>query len=211
MTNVLYITAHPLNGSESYSISAGEAFIEAYRMINPRSEIHHLDLYKVGIPSLDADILNARSKLEWGSELEQLPEIERSKLARLDELVDQFIQADKYVFVNPMWNFSYPPVMKAYIDAITVAGKTFSYTRNVPIGLLQNKRALHIQASGWVYSTGPDAGDEAGHRHLKSIMRFIGVTDLQALFIEGHDQYRDRSKEIKEEGMKQARALAATF
>ncbi|GGD53038.1 FMN-dependent NADH-azoreductase [Paenibacillus nasutitermitis] len=211
MTSVLYITAHPLNGSESFSISAGETFIDAYRTVNPDCEIIHLDLYKADVPSLDADILRGWGKLEEGMELEQLPEIERTKIVQLDKLVDQFIQADKYVFVNPMWNFSYPPVMKAYIDAITVAGKTFSYTRNGPIGLLQNKKVLHIQASGWVYTEGPDVEDEVSHRHLKSIMRFIGITDLHALFIEGHDQYRDRRNEIKEEGIKRARELAATF
>ncbi|WP_214627020.1 FMN-dependent NADH-azoreductase [Paenibacillus agaridevorans] len=211
MTTVLYITAHPQNGSESYSISAGEAFIDEYRMVNPGCEIIHLDLYKADVPSLDADIINGRSRLKEGVELEQLPEVERSKIVRLDKLISQFIQADKYIFVNPMWNFSYPPVMKAYIDAITVAGKTFSYTKNGPIGLLQNKKVLHIQASGWVYSEGPDVEEEMSHRHLKSIMRFIGITDLHALFIEGHDQYRDRAKAIKAEGLKRARELAATF
>ncbi|WP_248924496.1 FMN-dependent NADH-azoreductase [Paenibacillus hamazuiensis] len=211
MTTVLYITAHPLNEEQSCSMAAGRAFIETYRSMNPGHEIVHLDLYKAGVPAIDADILNGWNQLQEGAEEEQLHETKRSKIAKLSELADQFVQADKYVFANPMWNFSYPPVMKAYIDAITVAGKTFSYTRNGPVGLLQNKKALHIQASGWVYSTGPDAEDEAAHRHLKSILRFIGVTDLRALFIEGHDQYRDRANAIKEEGLKRARELAASF
>ncbi|PNB70901.1 FMN-dependent NADH-azoreductase, partial [Pseudomonas sp. FW305-BF6] len=81
-------------------------------------------------------------------------------------IVTQFVEADKYVFVTPMWNFSFPPVMKSYIDAVCVAGKTFKYTENGPQGLLGGKKALHIQASGGVYSEGPAAGMEMGHRYI---------------------------------------------
>lgn len=211
MTSVLYITAHPLDESESTSMATGKLFIDTYQKVNPTHDIIHLNLYKSFIPSLDEDIFSGWNKLETGMVLEQLSENERKKISSLNELVDQFIQSDKYVFVNPMWNFLYPPIMKAYIDAITVAGKTFKYTRNGPVGLLQDKKAFHIQASGWIYSNGPFVEDEASHRHLKSIMSFVGVTDFQGLFIEGHDQYCDRADIIKEEGKRRARDLAESF
>ncbi|MFP3821738.1 NAD(P)H-dependent oxidoreductase, partial [Bacillus sp. SIMBA_008] len=82
---------------------------------------------------------------------------EQAKVARLNELSDQFVSADKYVFVSPLWNFSFPPVLKAYIDSVAVAGKTFKYTEQGPVGLLTDKKALHIQARGGYYSEGPAA------------------------------------------------------
>ena len=68
----------------------------------------------------------------------------KRKIERLAEILDEFLSADKYVFVSPMWNLSFPPVLKAYIDAITVAGKTFKYTAEGPQGLLTDKKVLHI-------------------------------------------------------------------
>ncbi len=54
--------------------------------------------------------------------------------------LETFMNADRYVFVTPMWNFSYPPVVKAYLDNVAIAGKTFKYTENGPVGLLEGKK-----------------------------------------------------------------------
>jgi FMN-dependent NADH-azoreductase len=84
------------------------------------------------IPHIDADILSGWGKLRGGASLDQLSEAERSKVARLNGIVDQYVSADKYVYVSPIWNFTFPPVLKAYINTICVAGKTFKYTENGP-------------------------------------------------------------------------------
>lgn len=81
--------------------------------------------------------------------------------------LETFMHADRYVFVTPMWNFSYPSVVKAYLDNLAIAGKTFKYTENGPVGLLEGKKALHIQATGGVYSEGPYAAVDFGRNHLK--------------------------------------------
>ncbi|SDN05617.1 Flavodoxin-like fold [Paenibacillus sp. yr247] len=106
----------------------------------------HLDLYQVNIPQIDADVFSGWGKLSSGTHFNQLSTEEKTKVSRLGELVDQFVAADKYVFVNPMWNFSFPPVMKAYIDSICVAGKTFN--KIISIGRFSkqgflNKRKHH--------------------------------------------------------------------
>ena len=54
--------------------------------------------------------------------------------------LETFMNADRYVFVTPMWNFSYPPVVKAYLDNVAIAGKTFKYTENGTVGLLEGKK-----------------------------------------------------------------------
>jgi FMN-dependent NADH-azoreductase len=211
MATVLYITAHPLDHSNSLSLAVGKEFIEAYQKQNPNDEIVTLDLYNIDIPQIDADVFGGWGKLRSGTEFDQLPDIEKAKVSRLGQIVDQFVAADKYIFVNPMWNFSFPPVLKAYIDAICIAGKTFSYTATGPVGLLGSKKALHIQASGGVYSQGPAAGLEHGHKYLKAITGFIGIPTLEAIFIEGAAAAPEQAPAIKAKAVEQALELALIF
>lgn len=213
MATVLYITAHPLDTEVSYSLSVGKEFVETYRAANPNDEIIHLDLYKVNVPQIDEDVFRGWGKLRSGHSLDELSRAEKEKVSRLGELVDQFVAADKYVFVNPLWNFSYPPVMKAYIDSICVAGKTFKYIANVgPVGLLEDKKAVHIQASGSILSEGaPNADFEMSHRHLDTIMKFLGIPRMEAIFVEGMAATPDQAPEIKEEAIQRARELARRF
>lgn len=211
MATLLYITAHPLSETESYSMAVGKAFLESYRQAAPTDQIVHLDLYKIEIPHIDADIFSGWGKLRSGSEFEHLSPEEQRKVGRLGELVDQFVAADRYVFVTPLWNFSFPPIMKAYIDSICVAGKTFRYTESGPAGLLTTKSAVHIQARGGIYSEGPAAAMEFGHRYLATIMQFFGVPSFEGVFVEGHNQFPDRAPEIKAKAIEHARAVARRF
>ncbi|MEK3916094.1 NAD(P)H-dependent oxidoreductase [Paenibacillus sp. FSL H7-0331] len=213
MATVLYITAHPLDHQDSYSLSVGKEFINEYREANPTDEVLHLDLYQVIIPQIDADVFSGWRKLSSGTDFNQLSTEEKAKVSRLGELVDQFVAADKYVFINPMWNFSFPSVMKAYIDSICVAGKTFKYVQDVgPVGLLGDKKAVHIQAAGNFYSQGgPFADFEIGHRHLTMIMKFFGVPSFEGIFIEGVAVTPDQAPSIKEKAIQQARELARKF
>lgn len=211
MATVLYITAHPHDHTQSYSMAVGKAFIEAYREANPSDEVVQLDLYRENIPQIDADVFSGWGKLRSGSSFDDLSNEEKSKVSRLGELTDQFVAADKYVFVTPLWNFSFPPVMKAYIDSICTAGKTFKYTEQGPVGLLTDKKAIHIQARGGVYSEGPAAGMEMGHRYLSNIMQFFGIPSFDGLFVEGHNQFPDRAEQIKQEAIERAKEQAKTF
>ncbi|MGR9050653.1 FMN-dependent NADH-azoreductase [Halobacillus faecis] len=208
MAKVLYITAHPHDETASFSMRVGKAFIDAYKEINDGDEIIHIDLYREDIPPIDADIFSGWGKLQSG---DQLSEEEKRKVERLGELSDQFISADKYVFVTPMWNFSFPPVMKAYIDSVAVAGKAFKYTEQGPVGLLTDKKAFHIQACGGIYSEGPAAGMEMGHRYLNIVMQFFGVPSFDGIFVEGHAANPDQADEIREHAIARAKDAAQTF
>ncbi|MCP8968408.1 FMN-dependent NADH-azoreductase [Ectobacillus ponti] len=211
MAKVLYITAHPHNETQSYSMAVGRAFIDTYRETHPHDEVVHVDLYKEYIPHIDADVFSGWGKLQSGAAFDQLSAEEKSKVGRLGELSEQFISADKYVFVTPLWNFSFPPLMKAYIDSVAVAGKTFKYTAEGPVGLLTDKKALHIQARGGIYSEGPAAEFEMGHRYLNAIMQFFGIPSFEGIFVEGHNAFPDRAQEIKEQAIARAKEAAKTF
>lgn len=211
MAKVLYITAHPHDHTQSFSMAAGKAFIETYKTVNPNDEIVHIDLYKEDIPQIDVDVFNGWGKLQTGKGFDELSADEKEKVGRLSELCDQFVSGDKYVFVTPMWNLSFPPVLKAYIDAVCVAGKTFKYTEQGPVGLLTDKKGLHIQARGGYYSEGPAAEAEMGHRYLSTLMQFFAVPSFEGLFIEGHAAIPEKAQEIKENAIARAKDLAHTF
>lgn len=211
MAQVLYITAHPHDDKVSYSMATGKAFIDSYKEANPNDEIVHIDLYKENVPAIDVDVFSGWGKLQSGKGFDELSEDEKTKVGRLSELSEQFVSADKYVFVTPLWNFSFPPVMKAYLDSVAVAGKTFKYTAEGPIGLLTDKKAIHIQARGGIYSEGPAAEMEMGHRYLTVLMQFFGVPSFEGLFVEGHNAMPDKAEEIKADAIARAKDKAKTF
>ncbi|WP_335871833.1 FMN-dependent NADH-azoreductase [Bacillus sp. 2205SS5-2] len=211
MTKILYITAHPHDHTQSYSMAVGKAFIDQYKESNASDEVVHIDLYQEDIPDIDGDVFSGWGKLQSGSGFEELSAEEKAKIGRLTGLVDQFIAADKYVFVSPMWNFSFPPVLKAYIDSVSVAGKSFKYTEQGPVGLLTDKKALHIQSSGGVYTEGPAAEMEMGHRHLKTVMKFFGIPSFEGIFVEGHAFMPEKAEEIKANAIARAKDAAQSF
>jgi len=130
---------------------------------------------------------------------------------RDNALADQFVAADKYVIVTPMWNLGVPPMMKAYIDAIMAVGKTFRYTEKGPIGLLTNKKAVHIHARGGFYSEPPMKEFDFANRYIESVLRFMGVTEVHSVICEGHEHLPDKADEIFEAAIAKARELARAF
>lgn len=211
MSQVLFITAHPHDETVSFSMATAKAFIESYKSANPSDEVVHIDLYKEYIPQIDADVFAGWGKLQSGEGFEALSSNEQDKVRRLNELSDQFVQADKFVFVTPFWNFSFPPVMKAYLDSVSVAGKSFKYTSEGPVGLLEGKKALHIQSRGGYYTEGPAKELEMGHRYIGQMMAFYGITDFQGLIVEGHNKNPEKAEEIKADAIERATALGQTY
>lgn len=211
MAKVLFITANPNSADTSFSMAAGEAFIEAYKQEHPQDEIVTIDLFHTTVPAIDAEVFAAWSKFAAGEGFEALNESQQQKIAAMNANLETFMNADRYVFVTPMWNFSYPPVVKAYLDNVAIAGKTFKYTENGPVGLLEGKKAFHIQATGGVYSEGPYAAMDFGRNHLKAVLGFIGVSDVEYLAVEGMSANPEAAPEMKENAMIKARELAKNF
>ncbi|MCM3626097.1 FMN-dependent NADH-azoreductase [Paenibacillus glycanilyticus] len=207
MSVILYVTAHPLDSGASHSLSVGQHFIEAYSKANPNDEVIHLDLYHTDVPQLDTDVLTGWDQLKNGRSFDQFSSGTQAKVARLNELVDQFLAADKIIIVNPVWNFLFPPVLKAYIDAICVPGKTVNYTPEGIIGLATDKKLLHIQASGSMLSKG---GLEFSHKYLSTVAQFIGIPSIELIYAEGTGS-QDQAPAIKEKAIQEAYELAGSF
>lgn len=211
MKKVLYITANPKSESNSYSLEAGRKFIEEYKKQNPQDNVVELDLYKLDIPFIDEDVFSGWGKLSSGVEFTDLSEDEMRKVSTINKYTEQFMEADKYVFITPMWNLSLPPKVKVYIDTLMIAGKTFHYTENGPEGLLKDKKAIHIHASGGVYSNPVMSHLEFGNSYLKSVLGFMGVKDFEYVLLEGTAMALDGGEKIKSEALDQINSSVVEF
>lgn len=208
MSKLLYITANVKQVRDSYSLSVGEAFIEEYIRIHPDDEVIYLDLFKSNIPFLDETLVGYMygqiDKADIDSE--HLTKIEA--MARNSE---QFMNSDKYVFATPMWNLSSPPIVKAYFDNIAVVGKTFKYTEQGAVGLLNGKKSLCIEASGGYYSTPPASEIAHGISYIKSTLRFFGINDISEILIEGTNVVTNDMAKIRQDAVAKARKIAIDF
>lgn len=211
MKKVLYVTANPKPEEKSYSLQVGRAFIEEYKKLNPQDEVTEIEVYDIELPLIDRDMLAAWEALATGTSFMDLSTAQQQKVARFNELTEQFVAADRYVFVTPMWNLAVPALMKAYLDTATVAGKTFKYTAEGPVGLLTNKKAVHIHASGGVYSAGPASGLEHADSYVKNIINFIGVTDMESIIVEGMAYNPAEAESIKQNAINKAITIAKKF
>ena len=198
MSKVLYIKANIKYEGESRTFKVSDSFVEEYKRNNPEDEIITLDLYKENIDFLRADDLG---KL-FG------PKDEESKNNSILKYAYEFAAADKYIIAAPMWNLSFPAILKAYIDYVSVSGITFKYTDEGPVGLLNNKKAVHIVSRGGAYDNSPY---EMGDRYLRTILGFFGIKDMETIAIDNLDVIGVNVEEKVEEGIKKATSLAKKF
>lgn len=100
--------------------------------------------------------------------------------------LDELFASDILVIGAPMYNLSIPTPLKAWIDRVAIAGKTFRYTATGPEGLLQGKKAFIASARGGVYSAGtPAAALEHQESYLIALLAFLGVVDVTVVRAEG--------------------------
>lgn len=123
------------------------------------------------LPQIDENWVNAN----FTPADQRTPE-QQDRLALSDQLVQELMAADTVVIGTPVYNFSVPASLKAWVDLVARAGLTFKYTENGPQGLLEGKRAIIAVASG-----GTKVGSEIDFAsgYLKHIMGFIGITDVE--------------------------------
>jgi len=189
MSKVLYIKANPKTKENSYTFKMSEAFVKEYQKANPNDEITVLDLYQEDIKPLTAEMIG---------------ELFTNEDSQLRRYVKQFINADKYIIAAPMWNLSIPAILKVYIDYLIVAGVTFKYTEEGPIGLVKDKKVAYLVARGGKYSEGPAQDFEMGERYLRTILGFIGITDFTTIsseltnVLQGQELEKSVAASIKE-------------
>jgi len=176
---VLVIAASPM-GANSATNNVGKAFVEAYCKQFPNDGVKVLDVSATGkgaLPAFTAARVQSKFKL-FGGDAAVVAGDEEWKATQ--QIIDEFKAADKYVFLTPMWNFFIPYTMKLYLDHLVQPALTFG----MPAcnGLVTGKPAMVIRAAG-----GVPVGSEmdTGYAYMKSILGFIGFTDVRLLAITG--------------------------
>lgn len=204
MTKVLLIGSSAL-GDASVSKQVAEALLEELRRAEPDLRLTTRDVGAHPLPHLEP----ARMPAFAG----KTDTPEAAETAALSQAVmDEVFAADLIVIASPMYNFGITSTLKAWFDHLLRAGQTFRYTATGSEGLVHGKRAIVVEARGGLYSDGgPSAGSDHQEPHLKTLLNFIGITDVSFVRAEG----LAISPESKEQGiaaaLTQAREVARRF
>jgi FMN-dependent NADH-azoreductase len=179
MANVLYINSS-VRTSGSLSRQLSSEFVGKWKAAHPADSIVERDLATNPVPHLTEEMMGAFFTPAEQRSAEQAQTVKLS-----DALVDEVEAADIIVIGAPMYNFSVPSTLKAYIDHIARAGRTFKYGANGPEGQLKNKKVYVFTASGGVYSEGPASGFDFLATYLRAVLGFLGITDISFVRAEG--------------------------
>jgi len=176
---LLHIDSSILGGnSASRQVSA--AIVDQLAKATPGLDVAYRDLAAAPLPHLSGELFAARQGAVWES-----PAIQKD-IAASQAVLDEFLSADIVVIGAPMYNFGISSQLKAWIDRIAVAGKTFRYGATGPEGLAGGKRVVVAISRGGLYGPGtPVAAFEHVESYLRAVFGFIGVTDLQIVVAEG--------------------------
>jgi FMN-dependent NADH-azoreductase len=191
MPTLLRVDASPRADDRSHSRRLTARFAEVWRTRNPSGRIVHRDLRLLPPPHVDQTWIEAAFTPDH-----LRTRATRRVLATSDLLVDELLAADDYVFGVPMYNFGLSSAFKAWVDNIVRVGRTFSFDPDDPAGQFyrplvpSGRRATVIVASG-------DTGYEPGgplwsinqlEPHLRTILGFVGVTDVHFVYT-GNDEF----------------------
>lgn len=202
--NVLRVLANPKPVEKSASLQIEQAFTAALKQKHPEAVIETVDVYRDEVPLLDEKTLPSH----FGAPPADGETARR--MARRGQLLDRFLAADLIVIATPMWNFNAPPMLKAFIDTILVAGKTFKYTATGSVGLVADKKAVLCIASGGVYE-GAMAAYDTLTPMLRTQLGFIGITDVTELRAPGQGAGGEKAKASTLAAIEKAKDAASKF
>jgi FMN-dependent NADH-azoreductase len=204
MTHVLHIDTSP-RLERSHSRLLAREFLEQWKQHHPEATVTHRDLARHPIPYVDDTWVTAK----FTPANDHTPEL-KSAIALSDQLVDEFLAADRYVLSTPMYNFGIPAVLKSYIDYIVRPKRTFISTPDGFQGLVSDRKMLLVQARGSDFRPG-SAYDSVNFQepYLKTVFGFIGITDIEAISANGlNTELRDQELAVAKSTIQ---TLAATW
>lgn len=179
MKKILHVIASP-RGEASYSQKLANALIDRIKTDHPGSEVL--------VKNLNREIYQ-HLQLAHASAFVTAPEKQDAGQSAIslhsDETIEELLAADILVISTPMYNFSIPSSLKAWIDHISRSGRTYRFSAQGPEGLVTGKKVYVTIASGGVYSEGVMKQFDFIEPYLKSVLAFIGLTDVQFLRVEG--------------------------
>jgi FMN-dependent NADH-azoreductase len=179
MKNILLIQSSP-RGGESFSHKVAQSVVHDLKGRHPEVKVVVRDLGANPPPHVSLPFITGM----YAPAERRTPE-QAKAIAFSDVLIDELFAADTIVIAVPMHNFTLPSTLKAWIDHVARAGRTFNYGAYGPEGLLKGKRAVLVLARGGVYSSGPTKRLDFQEPYLRAVLGFLGITDVQAVHVEG--------------------------
>ncbi|NBA98159.1 FMN-dependent NADH-azoreductase [Pseudomonas sp. R5(2019)] len=165
-------------GDNSASRQLSRSVVDAWQVAEPAVQVTYRDLAADALSHFSAATLVAAGTPD---ELRDAAQQHEAKLSA--DTLQEFLDADAVVIAAPMYNFSVPTQLKAWIDRIAVAGKTFRYTEAGPEGLCGGKKVVIVSTSGGLHAGQPTG---VGHEEfLKVFLAFIGITDVEIVRAHG--------------------------
>ena len=179
MKKLLHIDSSVL-GPHSVSRQLSAAIVDRLRKATPDLQVSYRDLSSTPLSHLSgAHLAAAQGASSPSADVAQ-------ELATGQAALEEFLAADTVVLGAPMYNFTIPSQLKAWIDRIVVAGKTFKYGPQGPEGLAGGKRVIVAISRGGFYGPGtPAAALEHLESYLRGVFGFIGVTQLEFISADG--------------------------
>lgn len=165
-------------GDNSASRQLSAELVVAWAAAEQGVEVTYRDLAADAISHLSSASLVAAGT---PAELRDAAQKHEAELG--EKSIEEFLAADAIVIGAPMYNFSIPSQLKAWIDRIAVAGKTFRYTENGPEGLAGGKKVIIVSTAGGIH-----AGQPSGIAHetyIELVLNFLGITDIEVVRAEG--------------------------
>ena len=203
MATVLHINSS-VRQTGSLSRQLGGEFVAKWQAANPSGTVITRDLANSPVPHLTEQMMGA-----YFTPAEQRNADQAHTIKVSDTLVDELIAADVLVIGAPMYNFSVTSGLKAWIDHVARAGRTFKYGANGPEGLVLGKKVIVFVASGGVYSEGPAAAYDHVTTYLRSVLGFLGMTDVTFVVAEGVAMGEEAVAAAVAKGRSKIEAIAA--
>ncbi len=178
--NLLHVDSS-ITGPNSISRQVSAEVVRAWRERVPGLQVTYRDLEADRLPHLDSRLLGA-AFAGWTSDDETIG----ADVAKARAILDEFLAADIVVIGAPMYNFGISTQLKTWLDRLLIAGQTFRYTENGPIGLAGGKKVIIVSSRGGLYSPGaPNEAMDFQERYLRGALGFIGITDVEVVRAEG--------------------------
>lgn len=168
-------------GPNSVSRALSASVVARLSKVNPTVQVIYRDLAATPIPHLSGAYLAAGQ----AGEAQHEPALQ-ADLALGNAVLEEFLAADTIVLGIGFYNFGIPSQLKAWVDRLAIAGKTFRYTEQGPVGLAGGKRVVIAIARGGFYGPGtPTASFEHAESYVKGILAFFGISNIEVVSAEG--------------------------
>jgi FMN-dependent NADH-azoreductase len=175
MSNILLVQSS-IFGERSQSLAIARELLAGL----PAASVIERTLTPESTPHVTAETMAAMATPEGQRTARQ-----NDLVALSDTLIAELEAADTIVLAVPMYNLSIPSTLKAWIDHVARAGRTFRYTAAGPEGLLKARKVFVVTARGGVYSEGPAAALDFQEPYLRTVLGFLGLTDVTFVHLEG--------------------------